>query len=165
MAVTQILARVQHETASIAGGDQAAVDLILSLDLYREEVAEDFDWSPNILELALLGIGRPDLVKTVSQAFEGEELLNSSCPFGPLDYQVYSEIKINKAAKVTLLARELALLPVANMSRTETIIRSMKPGLELPEQFSEYVSRYVIALKSFYAAAAGLNQEVVTWWD
>ncbi len=165
MAVTQILARIRHETALAAGGDQAAVDSILSFDLDREEAAEDFDWAPNILELTLLGIGRPSLVKTLAQAFEGEELLNSSYPFGPPNYPVYSEIKIYKSAKVTLLARELELLPVGDMSRPETIVRSMNPSRELPEQFSEYVNRYAIAIKSFYATAARLNQEIVTWWD
>jgi hypothetical protein len=165
MAVTQLLARVQSEAITFASKNQQGFDSILSLAFGEQEAYADFDWSPKILELTLQVVDRPDMIPIVSQAFEGERVLNITSPSGTSEYPVYSEVRVNSAIKVSSLATQLIQLPVDAMSNAEATVRALAPYRSLPYHFSDYVVKYSKALQLFYATASRLDQEIVTWWD
>ena len=165
MAVTQQLARISAQRFSAAKSDANALMSIISFEVDAQEAFEDLDWSPVFLERALLALAQVDLASTVAQALCGGELLNPDFPTGADGYFVYDDIRSHEPDVVVQIAEALEALPVTEMSLTETAVRSRHPDQEIPGDYAVYIQRHAKALMHFYAAAAGLHQAVVTWWD
>lgn len=165
MAVTQLLARIDSATAAAARVDHSVVHKIVFPAFPEGEAWEDFGWSPKYLELCLRVLDLHDLCDIVHQAFEGEALLNAACPWGEPSDPVYSEVRVNSAARVAQLAGGLECLPVKQMSEAVDAVRLLPETREVPDGLSEYVASHAKALQLFYREASRLGQAVVTWWD
>lgn len=165
MAVTQILARIDPDTAAAASSSEGALDALISLRLRECEASCDFDWAPKYIELAARLSPFPEMPRAIEQAFEGESILNASFPDGVSGYTVYSEVRVNSIAKVKALAYELSTLPLSAFSTSKGQAEAFFPAGELPNNYEAYIVAHSEALRAFYAEAARREQVVVAWWD
>ncbi|KAF0815144.1 hypothetical protein IGB42_00221 [Andreprevotia sp. IGB-42] len=165
MAVTQLLARVDPDTAAAAASSEQALAALLSFELLEHDAFIDFDWSPKLLKLAAQCSEHTALVTVLSRAFGGEALLNAAFADGPSSDQVYSEVRFNCRETVRILALELEALSITALSLAKPGVQALMPDEELPERYEAYVTNHALALKAFYADAAAHEQVVVSWWD
>ena len=163
MPVTQQLLRTSPGKASVAAQQLPALEDMLSLRISTEEELLDADWSPRLLEQVFIALGRNDLALVVSEAIEGEDVLNPAHPCGGND-PVYSEVRLNDHARVREIAAALLEIPLELLSRASPQLLQ-ETSVSLPDDFRNYLLDHASRIIKFYGRAAAAGQVVVTWWD